>query len=836
MSDKAPNFPELTDEEIDELVRSIRSASGEYEKMDAMESYVSWGERRQLLWELTRSGALPTWSEPALWGELANGLAWASSDDVVAFLRNIDSYDSDSHENFRLVEFWPVALDELAVRAYAEDPEPFDEHWEEFPDPVRRGFELVLRRFGALDRDELSTDAVDALARQHVAEGLPMRAWTVEEGEPREVELYDHGGPKPGLYRFVEQFGDLERWSRRVLEHTLSSDRDPPFRRSREAWRVADLSQLGDLLSSGDVPPEARPELYRILIEERDDEPGELVELAERLSDEGYGGVEAEICAVAAILGWRERGEPVPENVEQLLSFRSLGRPTRLQDYHGIRRLVEALEHLPEERAVRRMHELFDQRFTRLDPFSVLQVAPDDERLLDRAFEVAEETAAAEGADFGSMHPVAYGLALAGTSIIEEVEGAFDEAERPLLRDTYRRAIVHALAERVKRGQGVPEKWDRFISFVDWESPETDDYNFGHFILGDLTAIVANLPEDRAEELIAPQLRSDSEQWPRALEALQHHPTDELLETAFERLDAEGVPSTGGSFDWLDRFLRSMPEPLHGELGSALAESSAPEFHHSVQRVFGDEHYEKLMEAHGGGESTEASTAERIERLAEAAREGDRTLDWTTIYVLELTGEAPDSSDRNRIGGAPIGVDDESWPHREGESREPMEHVVTLAVGDLPGLGDGTEPETEAVAVFVADPRFNEAWTPDSGDTEVVALTATELERGPYEGELPAGERGSGELFEAVPVEVPVEIFRDPYTRGPEERDPVVERLRDAVYQSPGRAGGEPVWLREAQYTEGDFLFQFDEQFADINLGDMGVMYVFRETAFWQSH
>lgn len=29
---------------------------------------------------------------------------------------------------------------------------------------------------------------------------------------------------------------------------------------------------------------------------------------------------------------------------------------------------------------------------------------------------------------------------------------------------------------------------------------------------------------------------------------------------------------------------------------------------------------------------------------------------------------------------------------------------------------------------------------------------------------------------------------------------------------------------------------QFDEGFVDVNLGDMGVMYVFEDSAFWQCH
>lgn len=46
---------------------------------------------------------------------------------------------------------------------------------------------------------------------------------------------------------------------------------------------------------------------------------------------------------------------------------------------------------------------------------------------------------------------------------------------------------------------------------------------------------------------------------------------------------------------------------------------------------------------------------------------------------------------------------------------------------------------------------------------------------------------------------------------------------------------GPPMWLQD-EACFGEFLMQFDEQFVYMNLGDMGIMYVFADTAFWQCH
>lgn len=841
-SERTPVVANLDESQLEELVESIRTAADGYAKMDAMEPYVSWGERRRLLWELTRSEALDTWNQPALWDELANGLAWASGEDVVAFLGRIESYEFEHRETERLVEFWPLSLDELAMRAYEENPEPFDEHWRDFPEFVRRGFELVLRRFGTLEREELSYDAIDALARQHAVNGLPTRVLLFRDGTLEEVELHNHAGVKPGLYEFIELFGTREEWSRRLLEHSLETNYGPPFARSYDAWRVADVDELEELFSKADIQPHVRPRVHRLLVEERDDEPEELIEVARALSGGGYSGMEAELCAVAALLKWKRRGEPVPEDVEQLLSFKSVGRPAQLQDYYGLDRLVEASKYLPEERLVQRMRELFSGKFSRLAPYAVLRAVSDNEEVVETALQAAEEASTAPGADFTSMHPVAYGLALAGSDVLQEVESAYGEADNPLLRDTYHRAIVHLLAQRAKAGHGVPESYDPFISFVDWESPETDDHNFGHFILEDLLALIANMPEERAHEIIASELEAESPQWPRVLEALQHHPTEPLLQKAFARLDREGVPSGGGSFNWVVRFLESLPEGRHSELGEALATTDAPELHNSVQRVFGEERYDALLDEHGGESSADTSPAEEIERLASEIFAERPDVERTTIYLLERAGEPADPGELNRVGAPPPNLPREEWPHRDGDDASPMEHMVTIDLESMPTLAERVRPDVRAVSVFVFNPEYNEAWSPFSSDAEVLQWTSDQLERGDdpteerSEREGNAGDEDEAERLEITAVDVPNGVFDNPYALEPEERDPTVEQLRDSVYQAPARAGGAPIWLQEDQAPSPHFLFQFDEEFIPMNLGDMGVMYVFAETAFWQCH
>ena len=64
----------------------------------------------------------------------------------------------------------------------------------------------------------------------------------------------------------------------------------------------------------------------------------------------------------------------------------------------------------------------------------------------------------------------------------------------------------------------------------------------------------------------------------------------------------------------------------------------------------------------------------------------------------------------------------------------------------------------------------------------------------------------------------------------------VLGELRGAIYQLGARALGEPLWLQGDEGGGAGFIMQFDESFVDINLGDMGIMYVFTDGGFWQCH
>lgn len=266
-----------------------------------------------------------------------------------------------------------------------------------------------------------------------------------------------------------------------------------------------------------------------------------------------------------------------------------------------------------------------------------------------------------------------------------------------------------------------------------------------------------------------------------------------------------------------------------------------------------------------------------------------------TLYFPDF--EAPPTSDSlNQVFGAPVGVKAENWPTFPGlpalleqigeELEDPrdlrMELICQIDLRGLEGLG--APAEARVMQLYLSNAGFHEAWAPNTEHARVVFLSHAEVAGGRFKGELPARSQDR-ELrrFTLVPVAVPNEVF----AVSPEDKDTPLGKLRKAIWAAPGRLGGEPIWLQgdpdenedydgggddeEDGYAEGEdedgdedegdedeanekaapargksaplgisggggFYMQFDDGFADVNLGDSGVMYVFGSDAHFQCY
>ena len=865
MSDSTEQPFELSDDDIATIAKKVKNARDSYAKMNVLSEYVDWGERSELLWHLTRSGDIDAAADPQLWGELGNAYEHASPDDVAELLAQIEQFDvqdppagasspgahgaqdpfmqpDPAYENPephysspRLVEFWPHRLDALAMQAYADDPEAIRARIDEYDEDIEKGIRLVQRRFGEIELDEVPDATLELLADQHVVEnGLPGRVYVIRDDELVEQDISTYDGVPDAFYSFVELFGSLDDWSEAVLERALSMEHGADLNRTIDGWRIANAEQLTTLLSRVSAYGEQRLELYELLVDDRDETPDVLMEIATALADDGTPDF-AEVCAVGAILQARDAGEPAPEGAEACITFDSLGTPTKRDGYVFVDNLVAALEHLGSERARPQFLDAFDGQYANTRPVPALKAFPDDDELFDRAFEVYEQRIEeASDPNFATTRNAANGLSMVGAPALERLQTAAEATDDPIVADTYRRASMYILADLAEAGEAIPEEHLDVVTFTDWNPQTTDAHNFGHYVSASVQQILAALPTDKAEEVLLEDLDPGETNWARALEGVAAVPTSKVVNRAFEIAASEGVPGAESNFNWFERMLRELGEDATSEVADALAESDDPELHNAVQSVLGEDRYDELLEAAGASSAADSSKTDKIARLCEAYFEQNPDAERTTLTFFERLDRPPEEGEVGRLHGAPYGVDEDSWPCRNDDEDEPMTHMFTIDLEQAPSMKGTFEDGVGAFALYVHSPDYNEAWEPGNDQTEIRYIEKSEIEDGPYDGDLPAGADRQARAIDVSEVDVPKEIFAyDPYG---DELPKSLEEIRTNVYQSSAWGGGTPMWLQAPQPGGGLFLMQFDESFAYMNLGDMGIMYIFSDTAFWQCH
>jgi len=280
-----------------------------------------------------------------------------------------------------------------------------------------------------------------------------------------------------------------------------------------------------------------------------------------------------------------------------------------------------------------------------------------------------------------------------------------------------------------------------------------------------------------------------------------------------------------------------------------------------------------------------SATIASIQQLAGQFREHERNL---TLYFADL--DTPPPADcANRVFGPPVGLTDAQWPtfpelaellmqsntmQHWDPSDQRMEHVFTI---DLRGVSLlGLPPDAAAMMLFISNASFHRASHDGNPHTAVRFVREADLRRGVYQGPLPRRSMARwSRRFSLVPVDVPGDVFDVPELNLAVGH-PLVA-LHEAIAAAPARLGGCPIvpvdedeaswadssptlpWAGSGSSAEartearteagssghasapgrgfehyaatlprtsGSFVMQFHQRFADVALGQRGVMYV----------
>lgn len=802
---------QLDKKKLAAVAKKIKSKKDGYDKMDAAGELVDHGAREALLLRLHEEGFLHLGTEPMLWEKLDRNML--TGEQLASILSGITTYSPGKDYSLNLLTAdWPLDLDELAVNVYARDPAPLEAAWPSFPAPVRKGFATVRLRFGKCSADELEGNALEDLAKQHVKDhGLSHHLWMPDaEGKAVKLRLYDDAQqPNEHFYAFVQLFGERKAWNKLVLK--LAQKHGGNYPKLYDAFINATPKQLEKLFDRCSL---SIASLYHCFDTLRHDSVKDLVGIAERAKKDDV----REIAAICAMRRLAAAGESIPDELDAKLEFKGYQSSVGTPLFEGLSQTIEALQALPSARAHAIIARGLEHEYLYGHPIPVLGVIADED-LRGRAFARIEESAKAK---YYNMQFMAHALAYWGEAELPRLHAQLQAASDEPLRDTYRRAILIALASLADAGTTWDEKYDGCIEFYEWSS-SIDDHQYEHYIQPFILRAIRGLPGPRTQALLLRAL-APSVAFTRPFTCLPTVKDTKVWRAAFGLLLDHGAKIKASASYAVQAALRDMGSDADDWVRWCVHNEPSPKLIAIFKEAFYDfdDRLKRWAEASGGDASVPEAlhkVDELVAQIESFAGGGERT----RIYLLKNVDTKPDDS-LNQIGGCPPGITADSWPMYEGE---PMEHLFTLDLDTMPEAR-GPESKTRAVAMFISNARSNEAWEPDNEHTALIRLTNEEVANGRLDA--PPGAATKLGYFVPVPADVPVDVFDEELPEDSELRE-----LRRGIYGASARVLGSPIWLQDSEHF-GFLLMQFDEGFVDINLGDSGVMYVFSDAQFWQCH
>jgi antitoxin component YwqK of YwqJK toxin-antitoxin module len=817
---------ELMERTADKLAK----ARDRYGKNDVLRDAVSYNEQTPFLIETVRQGHVDIAADSDLWQKYTEEPHLLEVDEVIELIRNGQG-DNDGYTP--VLPGWPSAFEKAAMRTYSRDPEAFQAALDDLPEERKLGVAFVMARFGE-DMSDILDGRIEQLAQIHAESRIQDRLlWPGEDGNLEELEIYDAQVPNENFDRLIELFGSVDDWAQALLEEALGEAEESVsriyFPYFKHAIQAASTDQMPALLAGCALDQNTAENIRRALTEWRDDDPAAVAEMAIAIDDTGLNKWPSVACA---ILKLREAGEELPDALIDAVELDS-GSPSlswvdqkihQLADddhkkdlahydtlfsaaepgyaFPKIELLLRAMEELPEDAIRGLIEEAMDSDYgkTKISPYLHLV---DDAELWRRGIE------AIVADNYTAGHSVALGLAHLPPSALPLLEAGYEACAKQEDKKTFHRAIIGVLAGALERGEDVDEEWDEWINF----NAVQKKYDYP-YLRPLLFKAVYHLPRERAVAVMERELERNST-FGRAFRYIAAHPDQALIESACKTLVERESSLKGDDPREVQAGLEYLPDG-RAAVKWMLRNGAGSHMKSQFQQAVGHDTFQEIEEELEEEGQETAKELDRIDKLVMLAEEVGGTGEM--IYVLRRLDEEPEDAGYNQIGGLPPGIDAERWPTMDDE---PMAHLYTLDVETMPELRSLVGEDSRTVSVFCFQPGYNEAWEAYNEWTAVIYSTEEQAEDLEVPDEVPDRSQA---WFEPVAIEVDPGIWADQDSE-----------LRGKIYQAGARVLGEPIWL---QYPEGGgtFLMQFDESFAWMNLGDMGVMYVFGDTAFWQCH
>ncbi|MBX7194283.1 MAG: hypothetical protein K1X94_19665, partial [Sandaracinaceae bacterium] len=715
-----------------------------------------------------------------------------------------------------------------AGRAFELDPARLESSLADASPSLRRGIQFVRGRSGATLDAASANDVLHALAQVESRDyGLP--SWSGVNGSGISVPVLGPNGTRPTPFTTSEElalrFGTREQW----LASLAAATREARFATLEKVTPALATMPLEEMIGLVTKPHFSSGELHDAQVERlvtlRDDDPLALAEAARTIGREDYPGqYMREQLLVHAIGRMGARGIAVPEGLEREPKWD--GFSYCVAPWRGSKVLRgayrRAMEAVGRDRALALVAPILDKAWGHAQALPILSVYFD---------EPIARRLVAEKADQALADPDAFGTL--GASVIPLLVEALEAPSEPSAAETERR---DALAKRLRAalafvgasGGSFDASHDRWVSCATEESYWREEAKV--MLLHSLRA----MPEPRRIATLD-RLFAETKQVERAFLGVQTV-SDAAFRTKAARLVVERfgqVADRSTLQAGLQALLPDGLEHFRPALGDGKADGKLFE---QLRFVYGHDKVEAIMKA---AQVVEEKDLARLLRLAREHQGAHPSMERTRIYLLErkdLHADAPArraGSFSSSRGAGPVGLslDGEApvvdpnevlsldqvlaMKKRAQKRSEDEEHVLTLDLEEIPELA-ARHPGARALSLFARFPDTGDEW--ESGRLVPVPSTCT----------APS----DGSPLTVVPLEVPRAIF-DHTTAS---ADPMLKELRGLVFNRPGYALGEPMFIQDDEGPGAGFVMQLGESIGDLNLGDSGSLYVFDGAVFMQCY
>jgi antitoxin component YwqK of YwqJK toxin-antitoxin module len=835
-------IPELDEKKWKSLATKIKKKKGGYSKLNVLDDIVAYKSKERTIWYMFRHNYLDFDKESILWTEIDHDLSTVPVDDFVQLLKMLTLDSTRLEEMHKFLGFWPEVLDKICMHMYAKNPQAFDDVIHGLAENVKEGMQTIQVRFNRLDRSKINKNMTAELVKQHLhhyglgtsvsgVDGFFDYVWWQDKGKVFEYSICENSikrRPNDNFENFIETFTDLKEFKFLLLEEALKMDYNLSFQQAIWACEIASkkqFAQLYEVLSGDDE------DYYWAFLELRKDSAQALEYIAKQVKEEHRVGSKSERAIIAAILKCVQEDKEIPAWYDEYIQFDGFnhGQISGGGYFNSIELVEEALSNLP----IDRLKNIFKTHFTLnygkdkcLPLLTLVEQDIWDEALAVSLKDLKKDTTISNRSNFYA------GLARLEEKGIEWLyEKLLQHKDVLHLRETLDLAHIYLLSSLVDKGIEWDKKHDICFQINQWQPKYGDDYD--HYIKQQFHKAFNSLSEERQIETLLPQIDGSKKTFIRVFSLFNENTPDVLLNKSMKELASNKVKSPGKN--WFKMSISGdgkLVKKASDLVELALEGNVKGEPLTWMKDALGNENFEKLkkdLKEKGKKIAKEKSKFELLEEDCLDYFKDNPKAKRTKVYWLESDKDSSKKS-LSRVGGLPLALESKEVPKL---NEELMQHILTIDLNDVPEIAKGFDKETRAISLYLGEPDYNEAYKPYNNWTKVIELKEKDIEEKEFKNKNYKAYCEKHQI-NVLSIEVPSEIFvHDEY--GDLELDDDLEEIKLRLYRAPGYIAGDAMWLQSPEH-DGNFLMQFDEQLAPVNLGDTGIMYVFSDTVFWQCH